>query len=393
MKTLQDLRRISSPKTQIEMRPGEYLMDIINEINALPEAEKPTVENPLTIHFYNHSKTIDWDRFTEQIHWPQHVYLNFVGEINWWSNICYPSMGFDEGLLSQNPTDKLFIGFSFNRENNDSPIKVSGLPNDLGMIYFGGLDDNWLEYGDWSDVVLDDIPDLAHFRVNGDKADDVKNDALYKMINRAAVDVTPDFRFCNMVGKRLSYAYFYSANCQGAYFYSANCQGAQFYSANCQGVYFYSANCQGAQFYLANCQGAQFYSANCQAAYFYSANCQGTNFNSANCQGAQFYSANCQAANFNSANCQGANFYSANCQDTNFNSANCQGAYFYSANLKNSNWSNVVSITNAKFHGADLTGATNLPERINTKAKFIAECGAGNVNAQTIWIDGTSILA
>jgi len=31
--------------------------------------------------------------------------------------------------------------------------------------------------------------------------------------------------------------------------------------------------------------------------------------------------------------------------------------------------------------------------RINTKAKWIAECGAGNVNAETIWIDGTSILS
>ena len=313
MKTLQDLRRISSPKTQIEMRPGEYLMDIINEINALPEAEKPTLESPLTIHFYNHSKTIDWDRFTAQIHWPQHVYLNFVGEINWWPNNYYAGILFDEGLISGNPTEKLFIGFSFNRVNADDQTKVSGLPNDLSMIYFGGLDDSWIVYSEWSDVVLGDVPDLAHFRVNGDKADDVKNDALYKMINGDAVDVTPDFRFCNMIGKKLIYAYFYSANCQNASFSSANCQGAYFYSTNCQNAY--------------------------------------------------------------------------------FNSANCQGAYFGSANLKNTNWNNVVSIANADFKDADLTGATNLPERINTKAKFIAECGATKVNAGTIWIDGTSILA
>ena len=373
MKTLQDLRRISSPKTQIEMRPGEYLMDIIKEINALPEAEKPTVENPLTIHFYNHSKTIDWDRFTEQIHWPQHVYLNFVGEINWWPTNYYAGMGFDEGLISGNPTDKLFIGFSFNRENADSQIKVSGLPNDLSLIYFGGLDDIYLEYNEWNDVVLNDVPNLAHFRVNGDKADDVKNDALYKMINGVAVDVTPDFRFCNMIGKRLVHAYFYSANCQGAYFSSANCQNAYFYSSNCQNANFYSSNLQGAQFYLANFQGAY--------------------FNSAHLQGAQFYSSNFQGAYFTSAHLQGAQFNSANCQNASFDSANCQGANFYSADLKNSAWNNVVSIANANFQNADLTGAINLPERINTKAKFIAECGAGNVNAQTIWIDGTSILA
>ena len=46
----------------------------------------------------------------------------------------------------------------------------------------------------------------------------------------------------------------------------------------------------------------------------------------------------------------------------------------------------------ADFRNADLTEGSNLPEHINTKAKWIAECGAGNVNAQTIWIDGTSIL-
>lgn len=333
MKTLQDLRRISSPRTQIEMRPGEYLMDIINEINAMPEEEKPTLENPLTIHFYNHSKTIDWDRFTAQIHWPKHVYLNFVGEINWWPNNYYPGMGYDEGLISGNPTDKLFIGFSFNRENDDNLIKVSGLPNDLSMIYFGGLDDNYLEYNEWSDVVLGDVPHLANFRVNGDKADDVKNDALYKMINGVAVDVTPDFRFCNMIGKRLLYAYFYSANFQGADFSSSNFQGASFSSSNCQG------------------------------------------------------------ANFSSASCQEVNFYSSNFQGASFNSSNLQNAFFYLANLKNSNWYNVISIANVNFQNADLTGAAGLPERINTKAKFIAECGPGNVNAQTIWIDGTSILA
>ena len=61
--------------------------------------------------------------------------------------------------------------------------------------------------------------------------------------------------------------------------------------------------------------------------------------------------------------------------------------------MKDVDWGNVLSIENANFQNADLTGGVNLSERINTKAKWIAECGAGNVNAETIWIDGTSILS
>ena len=70
-----------------------------------------------------------------------------------------------------------------------------------------------------------------------------------------------------------------------------------------------------------------------------------------------------------------------------------QGANFSYSNLKNAYWSEVVSIRNVNFAGSDLTGGLYLPERIDTKAKWIAECGAGNVNAETIWIDGTSILS
>ncbi len=335
----------------INLEPGQYLSDVVQTITGA------TLENPVTINFYNHSKTVNWETFTEKIHWPLHVYLNFVGKINLWPNTYFPQMGFDEGLLSSNPTDKLFLGFSFDRTNDDSVIKVSGLPENIQKVFFGGLDQSYQIAESYQDLI--DAPEdwgEAEFglvRVNGSKGDDVRNDALYKKIDGVFIDVTPGFRYVDFSGYDLRFAYFYSANNHGASFYSANNHGASFYSANNQGAQFDSANNQGA------------------------------NFNSANNQGAYFISANNQGANFNSANNQGANF----------NSTNNQGAQFDSANLKDIDWSNVVSIENANFQNADLTGGVYLPERINTKAKWIAECGAGNVNAETIWIDGTSILS
>ena len=304
----------------INMQPGQYLSDVVQTITGA------TLENPVTINFYNHSKTVNWATFTEKIHWPQHVYLNFVGKINLWSNEYYPKMGF-YSLLSSNPTDKLFLGFSFDRTNGDSVIKVSGLPENVQKVFFGGLDQSYQIAESYQDLI--DTPEdwgEAEFglvRVNGSKDDDVRNDALYKKINGVFVDVTPDFRYVDFSGCDLRLSYFYSANNQGA------------------------------------------------------------DFGYANNQDADFGSANNRSANFGYANNQGASFSSADNRSANFGSAN----------LKNVNWSNVTSIENANFKNADLTGGVNLPERINTKAKWIAECGAVNVNAQTIWIDGTSILS
>ena len=346
----------------IDMKPGEYLSDIIQSIT------DATIDKQYTINFYNHSKTVNWDTFTEKIHVPRFIHINFVGNIDLWPNVYYyPQMGFSDGLLSHNPTDKLFLGFSFDRTNNDWSIRVSGLPENVQKVFFGGLDQSYQIANSYQNLI--DNPEdwgEAEFglvRVNGSKIDDIRNDALYKKINGVFVDVTPDFRRVDFSGCNLRFASFFSANNQGTDFSSANNQGADFYYANNQDASFYYADNQDA------------------------------NFGSANNQGANFGSANNQGANFNYANNQGANFSSANNQRAHFDSANNQGAHFRYANLRNVNWSNVVSIANANFRNADLTGGTNLPERINTKAKWIAECGAGNVNAQTIWIDGTSILS
>ena len=435
----------------INLEPGQYLSDVVQTITGA------TLENPVTINFYNHSKTVNWETFTEKIHWPLHVYLNFVGKINLWPNTYYPRMGFNEGLLISNPTDKLFLGFSFDRTNDDSVIKVSGLPENVQKVFFGGLDQSY-QIAESYQNLLDDPDDwgfgtLGLVRVKGSKADDIRNDALYKKIGNNFIDVTPNFQYVDFIGNYLQFSYFYSANCQSANFGNANCQSANFGNANCQSANFGNANCQGANFDsannqganfgyannqyaifgyannqyaifgyannqganfgyannqwanfyfannqgayfgFANNQGANFYSANNQGAYFDYANNQGANFYSANNQGASFSSANNQGANFNYANNQWASFSSANNQVASFISANNQDASFGSANLKDVNWDNVISIENANFQNADLTGGVNLPERINTKAKWIAECGAGNVNAETIWIDGTSILS
>jgi uncharacterized protein YjbI with pentapeptide repeats len=384
----------------INLEPGQYLSDVVQTITGA------TLENPVTINFYNHSKTVNWETFTEKIHWPQHVYLNFVGKINLWPNVYYPKMGFDEDLLSSNPTDKLFLGFSFDRTNDDSVIKVSGLPENLQKVFFGGLDQSYQIAESYQDLI--DTPEdwgeteFGLVRVNGFKDDDERNNALYKKIDGMFIDVTPDFRYVDFSGYDLKFAYFYSANNQqadfgfannqGAYFDSANNQSAYFSSANNQEADFSSANNQDADFGFANNQGAYFDSANNQGANFSSANNQGANFGYANNQGAYFNSANNLTANFSFANNQGANFGYANNQEANFDYANNQDADFSSANLKDVTWSNVISIENANFQNADLTGGMSLPERINTKEKWIAECGAGNVNAETIWIDGTSIL-
>ena len=68
----------------IDMQLGEYLMDVINAINALPENEKPTESNPLTINMYNHSFTVDYDRIAAKVVIPKHVYIHLAG--NYYSN-------------------------------------------------------------------------------------------------------------------------------------------------------------------------------------------------------------------------------------------------------------------------------------------------------------------
>lgn len=353
----------------IDLLPGQYLSDIIQSITDASETK------PYTINFYNHSKTVNWDTFTAKIHVPEYVNINFVGNINWWPNVYWSRMKFNEGLTDVNPVDKLFIGFSFDRtaafdrteEDTNYVYHISGLPNNLSKVFFGGLDTSENEASKYQDLI--DNPDnwgigtLGLVRVLGSKEDDIRNNALYKKINGVFIDVTPEFMYCDFSGCNLTNAYFNSANNKRAVFNAANCKSANFESSNNEEADFGSADCRGSWFNYANCQYADFVFSNCT--------------------GASFFSANCKSARFKFANFQGANFINANFQGANFESANLKGVF----------WTNILSIAGANFKNADLTGGFNLPARINTKAKWIAECGAGNVNATTKWIDGTSILS
>lgn len=83
---------------------------------------------------------------------------------------------------------------------------------------------------------------------------------------------------------------------------------------------------------------------------------------------------------------------------TDLSNSNMTGAEFEESVMDFVNFTNCnfdqVQFTQpvGSFLEANFTGVKNMPEAYNTKAKFIAAVGAENVNAKTIWIDGTSIL-
>jgi uncharacterized protein YjbI with pentapeptide repeats len=68
------------------------------------------------------------------------------------------------------------------------------------------------------------------------------------------------------------------------------------------------------------------------------------------------------------------------------------GADLSGVNLQGVNWGNVVSVENCNFKGADLSRGFNLPSEIDTRDKFIMVAGVNNVDANTTWIDGLSIV-
>ena len=453
----------------IDMRPGQYLSDVIKAINALSEDKKPTFEKPITINFYNHNKTMNWDNYTELVHVPEHVYLNFVGAMD-----AYNNENFETNSYS---IDKMFLGFSFERDS----FAFSGLSADISLIPLSQRFSNIINVDtlvEIDSITYDDLLDKEYPFIA------VKETMQFYLVkeNDSKIGVNISLQNCCFKKYTISLAMefvncqgtnFSNANCQDADFMGANCQEADFKGANCKNAFFLDANCQETNFSNANCQNAEFSNANCQetnfsnanlqnailvnaftaqGAFFSGANCQGTMFESTNLQGANFLKANLHKANFETANCQGANFqfadlqetnlYStqlqdamftnANCKNTkfssadcqrtdfrfsicenanfeyvnfhnayfedanlqgaNFESTSCQGTDFGGANLQGANFHSIFTIQEANFKNANLTNLLNLPNRIDTKEKFIAECGVDNVNAQTIWIDETSIL-
>lgn len=267
---------------KVDMQPGEYLSDIIQLITDKADA---TRERPYTINFYNHSKTVDWTKFTGKITWPENVYLNFVGEINWWTDVFYEGIEFDN-LFETNPTDKLFIGFSFNKTNPESHKFISGLPQNLSKVFFGGLDELVevaVDYDDMTDVDSHyGQGTLGLVFCGGDVLDNVNNNKLYKRIGDTFYDVSVDFSYVDLSAHYL----------KNAFLCGVDLTGADLSGVNLQGV----------------------------------------------------------------------------------------------------NWSNVVSVENCNFKGADLSRGFNLPSEIDTRDKFIMVAGVNNVDANTTWIDGLSII-
>jgi len=324
----------------IDMLPGEYLSDVLARITDASEIK------PYTINFYNHSKTINWDKWTELIQWPMWVYLNFVNVV-WWPNGYYLGMTFDDELVYISSTDRLMIGFKFDRTSTDENKQASGLPDNLNTVYFGGLDADCSESDDY-DTLINNITDYGNGALGlvyckGSKEDDINNSELYKKINGTVHKVTGNFSFCNLLAMKLIGAYLY-----GCILYRANLQYA---------------------------------------------NLQWANLQYANLDNASLYNANLQNASLQYANLDNASLYNANLQNASLQWANLQNASLYNANLQNANLENIQVNMSSNFINANLMGATNLPENLNTKAKFIAAVGAGHVNAETIWIDGTLILS
>lgn len=267
---------------KVDMQPGEYLSDIIQLITDKADA---TRERPYTINFYNHSKTVDWTKFTGKITWPENVYLNFVGEINWWPDVFLEGIEFDN-LFDTNPTDKLFIGFSFNKTNAESLKFISGLPQNLSKVFFGGLDELAEEAVDYDDMVDPDsnygLGTLGLVFCRGDVLDNVNNNKLYKRIGDTFYDVSVDFSYVDLSAHYL----------KNAFLCGVDLTGADLSGVNLQGV----------------------------------------------------------------------------------------------------NWRNVVSIENCNFKGADLSRGFNLPSEIDTRDKFIMVAGVNNVDSNTTWVDGLSIV-
>lgn len=359
----------------IDMKPGEYLSDIIESITDASNIKR------YTINFYNHSKTMNWSTFTEKILVPANIYINFVGDIELWPNDHV--VGGDSILFNPSGDDfsKTMLGFSFSRENEYSFVIKSGLPSNLSNVCFSFLDNKFDVVANY-DVLISE-PELHGLGtyglddglvfVKGDPLVDARNRKLYKKKNGIFTDVTPEFNNVNFSGFDFRFAYLLGAKNNGATFKCADNRWANMqYSDNTSADFSYTDN-RCARFSNTINSLAQFAGADNRRAGFSHSVSTGMDLSYAN----NTY----------------ADFSNSNMPQTSFNRSINEETDFSGTNLTDAVWTDVVSIKNSKFIGAILTGGTSLPDRINTKAKWIAECGAANVDSTTLWIDGTSILS
>lgn len=353
----------------IHIKKGEYLSDVINEINAKGDA---TEEYPYNIYFYNHSRTINWEKFTEKIFWPRYVFLNLVGDIRWWGDECAlgdPSEEFESGFM----VSKLFSGFSFYRKppTGKSYRSKSGLPSNLSRLFFGGLDITSSVATGYDDYLTNQatlgLGPTGLIYIDGDAPQDEREQKLYKKINGTLIDVTPNFDWCNLSGYNLMGVYFFAASMQKVFLTACEISFSDFRHANLD---------------YAGLERVRAYK---------------TNFNSSNLGYANFSGADIEYSSFTYSIMNNANFRGSKAENCMFITVNLLGADFRNSKLRGSDFtgSNLQGIlvnTNSDFRAVNLTGAS-LSAALDTKAEFIAAVGAGNVDASTIWIDGTSILS
>lgn len=363
----------------IDMKPGEYLSDIIKSITDSGYNKR------YTINFYNHNKTINLSTFTEKIAVPRNVYINFVGDMELWPTDYTPgTVGIS--LAQEGEYDnKLMIGFTFSRDNEYSSVIKSGLPSTLKSVCFGFLDNQWDVVENYDVLVAS--PELhglgpyglgdGFVYVKGDPLLDVRNRKLYKKKDGIFLDVTPEFNNVDFSGFDLRFSYFLGSKNIGATFKGADNRWAYMSYSDNTSANFIGADNRYAVFDNTHNNLASFDYADNRFAVF------SNSFSTGMLTGMSLAHANNMNANFENSTIPGTTFSGSNNENTNFSGANLSGSI----------WVDVASIKNANFIGTNLTGGQYLPDRINTKAKWIAECGASNVDATTLWIDGTSITA
>lgn len=363
--TMENLSALTDPHI-IHIKKGEYLSDVINEINANGDA---TAEYPYTIYFYNHSRTMDWSKFTGKIHVPEYVNIVLMGDISWWEGPFTLGMTFEDfGAISTK--NKLFLGFDFDRT---PPVGSyfrtrTGMPVNMQKMYFGGLDSAQISFPDYGYYEDTPLGPLGLIYIEGDRIQDERDERLYKKVGNTLIDVTPVFNWCDLSCNDLTGSYFFASEMKNAYLQSCNLSYTNFRFAWLNLTRFENSVIYNAIF--ENTKLAQ--------AVFHNALIEFTSFT------------NADMSNVNLAKAKV--FYCFFIQ-TNLTGADLRGCKLNNSDLTSANLQDILVNTSTDFKGVNLTGCTNLPVTLNTKSLFIAAVGTDNVNAATLWIDGTSILA
>lgn len=332
----------------VDMKPNEYLSDIVSKI-----IEKGDESKKYTINFYQHNDFTNWSNFRKNLLIPKNVTLNFVGNILPFENgIQYPGSWYDEGMFAQTAKPKLFLGFRLTGAGENFRTELT-IPKTQIQSFFGGLDDSCCMI----DTLAELIPEttgLGSYGLVFCKEDR----SLYKKIDGQFRDITTVFNFCSM----------FCSNFFGSYFMGVKIIDSSFEMSNFSSALMEYSDLSSTSF--KNCKFLE------------------TNFGDCIMSSASMQGSDMSRSSFFNANSYGVYFTDCNLTKCRFGNTDLQNAYFNGCNLSG------IQIENpCNFKGASLYTAYGLPESLNTKAKFITAVGSENVDNTTIWIDGTSILS